>query len=714
MKRKYTVTCIIGIFAIVIFAFAASNKITYLENPDFSSTKEGLIEINTRGTIIEETLTIPFDLVKACAVHVSNYGKDNNSRWELVIQDASGKTVARKRFSFTGAADGEFYRIVFDRTVRVRKGETYSLKLKALSINDANRMAFSTDSTGSRYAEGARLFVDGQELEGTLCLTMQGGNVDYFWVRLAIFLGSLVLFGVLRGLYLVENGKKWRQDHVLRAMITGGIVFILYLPYADTKVGLTLIDETDNICGGMLIAGGKVLYRDYVTQHTPFAYYLCAVYALLGACSVEQMRILFYVTLGILWAGIYVRYHKTNGDKVMTWMPIMVTLCSKALIGITASMVMSDVIQEACMVLLLLEFWQYKEDRKLGWDRAAVISLGVWAAFASAFMSAYSIFILGIGFLVIEAGRWKKVGWSFKEGLKRYLPLAVCGAVPPIAGVVYFAANQALYQCYKQAYLFNREVYPNYQEVGGNLIEPFFTGMASMFEDFVNSLLAMSTSGLTVYHLLFIALVGAYFFTVIRKVIVEREPILYWGFITLLVCAGAGRGVGHTHGLAFWGMMIAVVVLAADEILGTEWRNWQIAVCAVLSGILLQPYVSAVVQNITTGQYVVNSEERYLVEESEEGEEIFINAFSFSPVYLIAKGHYPANRAAYILPWYMDWYEEWELEDLIEKQPDIVVWNPDLEIWGWSYFCNELNDYIYANYTRGGETSLIWKRNKEL
>lgn len=51
----------------------------------------------------------------------------------------------------------------------------------------------------------------------------------------------------------------------------------------------------------------------------------------------------------------------------------------------------------------------------------------------------------------------------------------------------------------------------------------------------------------------------------------------------------------------------------------------------------------------------------------------------------------------------------WELEDLREKQPEIVVWNPEHEIWGWTYYCNELSDYIYENYTRRSDTSLIWE-----
>lgn len=157
-------------------------------------------------------------------------------------------------------------------------------------------------------------------------------------------------------------------------------------------------------------------------------------------------------------------------------------------------------------------------------------------------MSAYSICILGIGFLAIEAGRWKRIGWNFKEGLKRYFPLAVCGMIPPIAGVGYFAMNHALYQCYRQAYLFNREVYPNYQEIGGSLLAPFLTGLSSMFEDFVNSLLAVSTSGLLVYHILFVILVGMYLAIVIKGMTERPSQAIYWIFITLLICAGAGRG----------------------------------------------------------------------------------------------------------------------------------------------------------------------------
>lgn len=710
MKKKYIVSSIVGIFLIAISAFIASHKITYLENPDLSGNKENFIEVNTPGTVIQESFKMPFELMKACTVYISNYGKDSNSRWEVRIQNSSGKTIVRKRFNFIGPSEGEFRRIVFDRTIRVKKGEIYTIYFKPLQINDANKLAFSTDSVGSRYAEGVRLSVDREEREGTLCLTLQGGDIDFFWVKITLFLGLMVLLCVLRGIYLTEMGKAWREDTVLKAMIVGVAVFLLYLPYADTKVGLTLMDENDNISAGMLVASGRVIYRDYVSQHTPFAYYLCAVYALLGASSVEQMRILFYITLGIVWAGIYVRYHKNNGDRVMFCLPILVSLCSKALIGLTASMLMSDVIQEVCMILLLLEFLQYRKDKKLGWDRGIIISVGVWVAFASSFISAYSIFILGIGFLTLEISRWKDTRWDFKGFAKRYVPIVICGILPPIAGIAYFAANHALYQCYRQAYVLNREVYANYQDIGGNLIAPFLTGVSSMFDDFVNSLLTVSNSGMQVYHFLFILLVGSYLSIVIRKIGKEKDSVVYWGFITLFMCAGASRGVGNTHGLAFWGMLITLIVVEGFHICKPVWSVWETISCVVVCCLLMQPYWQAVIKNITEEQSVVNSEERRIIEETEEGDEIFIDTYSYSPVYFIARNRYPANRAGWILPWFMDWYEEWTVQDLREKQPSVVIWKPDLEIWGWNDFCHELKEYIYANYTRPNENSFIWER----
>ena len=56
----------------------------------------------------------------------------------------------------------------------------------------------------------------------------------------------------------------------------------------------------------------------------------------------------------------------------------------------------------------------------------------------------------------------------------------------------------------------------------------------------------------------------------------------------------------------------------------------------------------------------------------------------------------------------MDWYETWNLEDIKESKPDVVVWNPDQECWSQFHYAALLDKYIQENYERVGEGAPIW------
>ena len=61
------------------------------------------------------------------------------------------------------------------------------------------------------------------------------------------------------------------------------LYFILCSAYLNQGV---FCDEVDNMVGGMVVADGGVVYRDFYSQHTPVMYYLCAIFRLLGASSI--------------------------------------------------------------------------------------------------------------------------------------------------------------------------------------------------------------------------------------------------------------------------------------------------------------------------------------------------------------------------------------------------------------------------------------------
>ncbi|KAI4445636.1 hypothetical protein C823_000152 [Eubacterium plexicaudatum ASF492] len=169
----------------------------------------------------------------------------------------------------------------------------------------------------------------------------------------------------------------------------------------------TFTDENDNIRGGMIIANGGVLYKDYITQHTPVAYYICALFALLGAGSVRQFRLSYYLFVAVLWGLLYVRHASHFGKRKMYLLAIAESVFIPAVVPLQGAQVLSDGIQGMCMVVLMLEFFSFYQDRKLGWDRMWIVSACVWGSFGSAFVSAYAlIWVIGI-VLILEFLYWK-------------------------------------------------------------------------------------------------------------------------------------------------------------------------------------------------------------------------------------------------------------------------------------------------------------------
>ena len=71
-------------------------------------------------------------------------------------------------------------------------------------------------------------------------------------------------------------------------------VFLLYL---TLMLDPYFTDEQDVFYGGYNVVMSGDIYGSYVSQHMPFSYYMAAVPALLGARTVYQFRLGFYVMM---------------------------------------------------------------------------------------------------------------------------------------------------------------------------------------------------------------------------------------------------------------------------------------------------------------------------------------------------------------------------------------------------------------------------------
>jgi hypothetical protein len=179
-----------------------------------------------------------------------------------------------------------------------------------------------------------------------------------------------------------------------------------------------------------------------------------------------------------------------------------------------------------------------------------------------------------------------------------------------------------------------------------------------------------------------------------------------------MICSGAARGVEDWHGQTFWAMLVVVLVVMVLPAVHCAESRVRIAAGAFCLCILASIYLTQLHDVITDGQQTVSYLDPIILEQTQEGEDIFIDAYCDDSIYLLAKGRYPVNRVVYCLPWYMDWYEDWNLADLKNEQPRVVVWDPDESCWDKMHYAVELNAYINKYYERIDEGALIWIRKE--
>ena len=111
--------------------------------------------------------------------------------------------------------------------------------------------------------------------------------------------------------------------------------------------------------------------------------------------------------------------------------------------------------------------------------------------------------------------------------------------------------------------------------------------------------------------------------------------------------------------------------------------------------------------------------QRVVIAETEYGDPIIIDAYRLDPLYFLYKGRVLANKTAYMLPWYMDWFEQDTVTEIIEKKPRAVVFKEDRETWGFDHYARGVAEELKKGYHRlsddpdSGWRYTVWLPNSE-
>lgn len=710
-KKKYLITALILVWAITIFAMAKSRtKLTYLEYNYANENIETALEISDTTDILEQEFSPSYGILHGIAVLIGTYDRDNNSIWNIsLVEKASGKVITSKDYNASLIDDESYHLFKFSKNVKVDKNKTYLIRIAPKRVNEATGIKFfvgaSEDLSGISY--------NNEALDPSLCFVEYGSDPDNWWILYYALLAILVTFLVIRACLVLSQGEKLLEDKLLGSLLTALIVILMMSSFAGARDSFT--DEIDNVRGGMIIAKGGVLYRDYVTQHTPVLYYLCGLFALFGAKSVQQFRLSFYLFEAIIWGLLYHRHSDHFGKKKMMLLAALECAIVTSVLGKSLGcIILSDGLQGLCMASLLFEFLRYYKDRELDLLRVIIVSLSIWGSVGAAFISVYGISVVVIAVLVLEIISISKDKPGLKAVISRYYKLFICAIIPPFLGICYFALTHSLKRAYEQAYLFNREVYTQYIAIGDNIFEPYITSFQNFFgimvDRFIQMVNAETTTAETMQPLV-IAIATAVVITMLMKKMYVESIVL---FLSMIFSASRGYDM---HGMAAWYISVMLIVLYGEELL--KVNKLTIPATAIICLFLISLYVRAVGSNILHEQKPISEIDNRIISVTDDNEKILIDAYCNDSIYLLYKNRYPVNRANYMLPWYMDWYEQDTIDDLNINKPRLVVYNPDQETWKMKHYSNAFWNELKKNYTQFSETPddgwkyLVWIRTAE-
>lgn len=703
-KRKILIIFVIllAISLCIIGLYEATKKVVYIEYAQLGTACEEALIMDSNNHIIEQEFEMPYPIFYGLDLKIGTFARENNSQYEVEIVDKTTNTkIANFCFNTSYAKDDEAYSLMLENPMKVDMSHQFSAKIKAKSIvNGENSVAFYVDKNTQNTKA---LLYNNQLQTGTLCMNIFGGNTNSFWIIFTVIceVYSMLLLGFT--LYLYVKNKKIKTNSIVQASILGIAIFLLMTAFVHKS---TFSDEADNIIGGMLIEKGEILYHDYYSQHTPFAYFLCAFFSLLKPASVVQFRLIYNVFIALFYVFLYIRHHKNFGNIKMAILPF-VQIAFGMLLAKETTMILSDNIQAIALISLVLEFLQYLKDEKLGWKRSMIVSLSIFCSFTSAFVSVYAIFAIGLGVFFKEISYWmqnQKI--TLSKIIRRYWKLAICAVLPFVILFLYFVKTHTLKAFYEQAFKFNTQVYPYYLEggFGANIMQPFLLGITNFLQIIPNALSHLFQKEEAILAISKI-IIAAFFIQTLFKMFAQKK-YLKTLILSLLISFEFTRISEPFHEIAVWSSMLAVILVHLEK---KEIQNQFARIVLILFAILIfGNYANICAETIFQKQNPISQLEKQIIENTSEGEKIFHDIYSCQSVYLIYKNRLPMNHLTFILPWYMDWYELETVDDLSTKKPRVVVYDENLKVWEISGYDDYLRKFLHENYQQTENNSKLW------
>ncbi|MDO4621153.1 MAG: hypothetical protein Q4B09_11110 [Lachnospiraceae bacterium] len=516
----------------------------------------------------------------------------------------------------------------------------------------------------------------------------------------------------------------------LYTVISGILFFAVLLAFRN--VAFFSSDEGELFYKGFAMANGRLLYRDLVSQHMPFPYYLAALFASFGVHTAAGFRLCFYAVLALLWAVMFFRYAAAFSPLTAVLYPLL--YCGLISTIENGNTILADQFQAVGCAILLFELLLFFRTRKVTPASCVYLSLGIYISLMSGFSSSFMIFAAGVTVLLIEItdAHRNHMGISsfIMAFLKKYLLLAVIVAAPLVLTLLYLKSQGLLAYLYQYAFRFNTEVYSKYYPNGYG--SSFFAGLFAGVNPIANAVSFGGFSSQAILRIVSVGFAGCLLFdefgrsascknTVFCEDAVSSEDTVSSGNaavsgtlgglpaaagLLLFIIASATRGGFEFHGIPF----LAVLAVSGSMVITKhlpDLRNWcggktlrrlalVLAVCAFFSS-YLRLFPNIFIRSTT--QYIRTDSDAYaldlLTDPLEE-----IGFTSYDHELLLQAGVLTATSFTGSTPWFWEWGRDRCLTELNEKMPRVYVYDSSLNVWNYkvSVYAPEIAQFLAEHY----------------
>ena len=480
-------------------------------------------------------------------------------------------------------------------------------------------------------------------------------------------------------------------------------VFLLYL---TLMLDPYFTDEQDVFYGGYNVVMSGDIYGSYVSQHMPFSYYMAAVPALLGARTVYQFRLGFYVMMSLLWTGIYLRHRKHFPAVTLVSLPFLYVF--QLHLQEYATTMISDHWQGIGLAMVLLEALRYSREHHISAGMAASVSLGIVLSFGTTFLSAYPLLILFLGVAAMQAAHLRKHREEIPAALREDARLVGICLLPFAALLGWYAVSGNLSNFFGGAYTLNTEIYSRY--IGGMGTQPgstFLKVVPNWLSHLRDGVSALRTSPLTGIQ----TLLQAVAIVACGLRLGRRRPLA--GVTLVLSCIYAGvRVFDGFHGGPYiamtcvpmaWLLGDSLEALRQRKTAGTVLRAAYSLACLIF---FLAPSVTNVrhlyhVPRFLRSPAYSDTNRDMLEILTDPGDTVHVGDISFTSEKIMTYGlRLDPCTLGSSCPWFYEFYGARELAELKARKTPVLLLDADGELWGYAVrdYAADLVAYVEENY----------------